>query len=194
MNQGFEKFNQLNLLVSPEDIFDYIGADLAKNDGFKLTYSCPYHADDSPSLLVDSRTGKFNCFACECGGSGAYSCAKYYLQHQNNSKPTVMMVVDFLCEINPGVEEFKYLFSVGARPKYDYAHDKRKSFNNRVKLPNPATLISAKKRTLDDHQIAIYIDSVMTGMPEEFVVNTLGLLDNKKQKAGSEEFLSLLGE
>lgn len=194
MNDTFEKFNQLNLMVSAEDVFDYIGASLEKDDGFRLTYSCPYHADDLPSLLVEKNSGKYNCFACECGGIGGYSCAKYYLQQTNNTKPTTMMVVNFLIEINPNVEQYKYLFSVKARPKYDYSQNKRRDFNNRVRIPDPATTLAVHKRGLDDKNVAIYIDAIMTDMPEEFVVHTLGVRDKKNQPEGSEEFLSLLGE
>ncbi|MFF2798243.1 CHC2 zinc finger domain-containing protein [Lysinibacillus xylanilyticus] len=192
----FEKFNQVNLIVSPEDIFDYMGAERAKEDGFKITYSCPYHADDSPSLIVDTRTGNFNCFACSCGGRGGYSCAKYYLEFQGSSKPTAMMVVNLMCEINPKVENYKYLFQVTARPDYNYEVNKRQDFKNRVKFTDHSATISVIKRSMTDEQVATYIDAVMTNMPEEFIIQALGVKERKNNNSleGSKEFLALLGD
>lgn len=194
MSDVFEKFNQLNLIVSPEDVFDYIGADLAKEDGFRSTYSCPYHADDSPSLLVDTRTGKFNCFACECGGNGGYACAKYYLQQTNNAKPTVMMVVNFLAEINPQVEQFKYLFAVRTTREYDYTQNKRNDFKNRIESKPHTAALAVKRKTMNGKQMAVYIDAIMTNMPEEFILQALGVKDDKNTTEGSEAFLTLLDD
>lgn len=189
-----EKFNQLNSMVSVEDVFDYIGAKLEKQDGFRNTYSCPYHADESPSLLVDNNSGKFNCFACECGGVGAYSAAKYYLKETNNVKPTVMMVVNFLAEINPTVEQYKYLFAVRTQREYEYGTNKKAEFRNRFKANPHASTLAVIRRNMNAQQMAIYIDAVMTNMPEEFILKALGVQEKKEVKEGSQEFLDLLGE
>lgn len=192
MSDILDRIAQLNIMVNVEDVFDYIGASLEKEDGYRNTYSCPYHADDSPSLLVDKQSGKFNCFACECGGVGAYSCAKYYLTHTNNSKPTLMMVVDFLCEINPQIEQYKYLFNTVSKRTYDYTQNKRKEFQNRVRVTTPSTLIAVKKKSFTPDQMATYIDAVMTGMPDEFILQALGIQNKKEEAEGTKEFLSLL--
>lgn len=194
MSDLFDKINQLNLIVSVEDVFDYIGAAQEKEDPFKTVYSCPYHSDDLPSLLVDKESGKFNCFACDCGGYGAYSCAKYYLQFTNNSKPTLMMVVNFLCEIKPEIEQFKYLFAGRARREYEYGQDKRRDFSNRIKGANHMPALAVAKRRMTNEQIGIYIDAIMTGMPDEFILQAVGVKNKKISSEGSKEFLSLLGD
>ena len=194
MSDILDRIAQLNIMVNVEDVFEYIGASLEKEDGFRSTYSCPYHTDDSPSLLVDKQSGKFNCFACECGGVGAYSCAKYYLTFTNNAKPTLMMVVDFLTEINPQVGQYKHLFNTVRKRTYEYGQNKRKEFNNRVKVTTPATLIAVNKKSFTSDQMATYIDAVMTGMPDEFIVQALGIHSKKEEKEGTKEFLSLLEE
>jgi len=192
MSDFLERLNQLNLMVSVEEVFDYIGASLAKEDGYRNTYTCPYHTDDSPSLLVEKQTGKYNCFACECGGIGAYSCAKYYLTQTNNMKPTTMMIVEFLCEINPNVEQYKYLFAVRSRRQYDYGQNKRKEFSNRLVMDSHKTKLAVLKKSFNPQQMATYIDAIMTGMPDEFIIQALGIQDKKEEAIGSKEFLSLL--
>lgn len=192
MSDFLERINQLNFMVSVEEVFDYIGAELAKEDPYRITYSCPYHTDDSPSLLVDKDKGKYNCFACECGGIGAYSAAKYYLAHTNNTKPTAMMVVEFLCEINPQIEQYKYLFAAKSRRQYDYGQDKRKAFNNRIKFEPPSVRLTVLRKSFTKEQMAVYIDAVMTGMSDEFILDALGVRNKKEEQEGSKEFLSLL--
>lgn len=193
MEDNFEKFNRLNEIVSPADVFDSMGAVLAKNDGLKLTYACPYHTDDSPSLLVDLNNGAYNCFACECGGVGGYSAAKYYLKFQNNSKPSTMMVVNFLEEINPRVAEFKYLFEVRREMEYDFTQDKRSEFKNRFRLPDYEIAINVAKKSFTPEQMRIYIDAIMNNLPSEFIFKALKLESKEEVQKGSEEFLSLLG-
>ena len=194
MNDVFEKINQLNLVVGPEEVFDFIGADIAKDDGLRITYTCPYHTDDSPSLLVTPRDGKFNCFACACGGQGAYSCAKYYLAFTNNGKPTMMDVVNFLCQINPKVEQFKYLFEVRRVRAYESGVNKRKEFSRRLITDQNTTALAVQRRHLNAEQMAAYIDAVMTGLPEEFIIQAVGVKQSKHKDEGSAEFLALLGE
>lgn len=192
MSESFEKFNQLNLIVSPEDVFDFIGARLEKDDGTRLTYSCPYHTDDSPSLLVDKQTGKYNCFACECGGIGGYSCAKYYLTQTNSVKPTVLMTVNFMEEVDHRIGQFKYLFTVRQQREYEHGNNKRSNFLNRIKVPEPSTTLAVNRKYMNDEQVKMYIDSIMTNMPEEFMVSTLGIERTEYQEKGSDEFLTLL--
>lgn len=195
MDDKFEKFNQLNLMVSVEDVFDYIGAQVEKEDGFRITYSCPYHSDDLPSLLVDQQTEKFNCFACECGGHGAYSCAKYYLAFTNNVKPTVIQVVNFLETINPSVGAIKHLFAVRQHREYDTSINKRKDFRNRLVFDGHTAAINAQKKNFTIEQKKIYIDAVMTGMPDEFIMTALKIRQSANRSSeGSKEFKSLIGE
>lgn len=195
MADHFEKFNQLNAMVTVEEVFDFIGARVDKTDGYKTTYACPYHSDDLPSLIVDKQRGMFNCFACDCGGSGAYACAKYYLQFTNNVKPTALEVVSFLQDINPNVIHIRHLFTVRQVREYDHTVNKRKQFNNRLGITTKKQAIEARKKRFTDEQIKIYIDSIMTGMPEEFMFKTLNI---EKGRSGdtsvSKELEALLGD
>ena len=194
MDDIYEKFDRVNAIVSPADVLDFMGAELAKEDGFKLTYTCPYHTDDTPSLLVDAQNGSFNCFACDFKGRGAYSAAKYYLQFQNNSKPSMMMVITFMEEVNPLVGQFRYLFEFRGNTEYDFEADKRADFKNRFKSTSFETTVNLAKKKFTPQEMKIYIDAIMNNMPVEFIMKALKLEGKKSIEKGSAEFLALLGE
>lgn len=188
----FEKFDRLNALVTVDEVFDFINATPHKSDGFVTTYECPYHLDESPSLVVDTSSGKFNCFACECGGSGAYSAAKYYLTKTESTKPGVLNVVDFLISVNRNAEQVRHLFAVRQVRQYERGIDKKRNFKNRTRYTTPKDLLNANKSRFSPEQKAMYVDAVMTGMPEEFVMSVMGLQSKGKEKKASDEFTGLL--
>lgn len=194
MADEFEKYNLVNSIITPDEVFDAIGASLDKDAGTHFVYTCPYHTDDLPSLNINKSTGQFNCFACNNKGSGAYGAAKYYLFQTEGHKPSPLSVITFLSEINNRVEQFRYLFSVRVQREYDHTQDKRKSFTQRSKIENPMDVLLARHKNWTPEQSAIYIDGIMNNMPDELL---LQLIDKKKHKEmyeESDEFLSLLGD
>lgn len=191
---NFEKFDRLNSLISVEEVFDFINAVQHKSEGFVYTYECPYHEDASPSLMVDIGSGKFNCFACDCGGSGAYSAAKYYLTMTESTKPGVLKVVDFLSSINREVESIRHLFAVRQTRTYERGVDKKRDFLNRTRYKTPKDMLNAYKTRFNEQQKAMYIDAIMTNMPDEFIITIMGIQNDGKEKKGSEAFSSLLND
>lgn len=194
MSEGFEKYNLINAVVTPDEVFDAIGATLDKDAGTHFVYTCPYHTDDLPSLNINKSTGQFNCFGCDNKGSGAYGAAKHYLFKTEGHKPSPLSVITFLSEINPKVEQYRYLFSVRVQREYDHTQDKRKSFSNRSKHTNPMDALIARHKEWTPEQSAIFIDGIMNNLPDELL---LQLIDKKKHQElyeESDQFLSLLGD
>jgi hypothetical protein len=194
MADEFEKYNLVNSVVSPDEVFDAIGATLDKDAGTHFVYTCPYHTDDLPSLNINKSTGDFNCFGCDNKGRGAYGAARHYLFKTDGHKPSPLSIITFLSEINPRVEQFRYLFSVRVQREYDHDQDKRKIFGQRSKIINPMDVLFARHKNWTPEQSAIYIDGIMHNMPDELL---LQLIDKKKHKEmfeESNEFLSLLND
>lgn len=52
----------------------------SSTNGDELKISCPAHSDSTPSLSINLRTGKYNCFACAIGGK-LLSKLVYTLEH-----------------------------------------------------------------------------------------------------------------
>lgn len=194
MSDEFEKYNLVNAVIGADEVFDAIGATLDKDAGTHYVYTCPYHDDALPSLNVNKSTGQFNCFGCDNKGSGAYGAAKHYLFKSTDKKPSPLSVITFLTEINPRVDQFRYLFAVRIQKEYDHEKDKKRSFRQRVNQTNPMDALIARHKSWTPNQSAIFIDGIMNNMPDELL---LQLIDKKKHKEmfeDSEQFLSLLSD
>lgn len=59
-----EHFDLLQYLKTSNLLDDY-SVDYSGN----IKMKCPFHVDNTPSLFVNIKTGKYNCFSCTFGGS-----------------------------------------------------------------------------------------------------------------------------
>lgn len=193
-NDQFEKFNLVNNAVKTEEVFDYIGSKIFKEDAYRITYACPYHTDDLPSLNVDVGSGRFNCFACDNKGGGSYAAAKYYLEQQAGTKVGQLAVIDFLIQINPALEIYKPMFTIKQKAKYERGVNKAKNFRQRIKSNDMTHSLVNNVQNLTVEEKKVFIDAIMTGMDVDFIAQNIITSQSKEDKGGSQEFLDLLGE
>lgn len=70
-------------IINASPIEQVIGDDISlKRQGKELVGTCPFHADNTPSLYVNPSKEIFKCFACGAGGHGAVG---YVMQRDNVS-------------------------------------------------------------------------------------------------------------
>lgn len=190
----FEKYDLINSVVSPEDVFDFIGAEIAKDGGHNFTYICPYHDDYLPSLNVDKTTGSFNCFGCDNKGRGAYKAAKHYILMTEDRNPSAIEVVDFLKQINPSIERYRHLFTVKQQKPYEKFENKKEKFRNRSKSASSSSILTARLGSLSLESKAKYIDAVMNNLPDDLILRIVDPTAHKKAEEDLTAFMNLVKE
>jgi DNA primase len=73
----YVKFDEVKSRVSMRDVLTHYGlmegtTEKPSKHGLELRLRCPFHEDKTPSLSINTETGKFHCFGCHAKGGDIF--------------------------------------------------------------------------------------------------------------------------